>query len=130
MAKAKQPKPGQVGFEESDFDGFDSGSGDPPGEQFSGSIAATEPEAEDPISLLDAEMPSTFAELSIPLGSIAAGGNRDSIHLDVMLTREQSDALRRALVGLKIAEETCSSLSGKRLVSTRQDVVRWILEQI
>lgn len=65
----------------------------------------------------------------VPIGDVPLASNDRPLHIDIRLTRDQSNALRRMLIGLRISAETCHSPTGKRLVNTNQDVVRWLLEQ-
>jgi len=70
-------------------------------------------------------------EVAIPCGELVPGANARPLHIDVMLTREQSVNLRKILHGLRANKETCVSMVGRRrLVDSNQDVIRWLLEAV
>lgn len=69
------------------------------------------------------------SSLTVPIGVMRPGANERPIHVDVRLTRSQSNSLRELLIGLQAVKETCYSRTGKRrLVDSNQDVIRWLLE--
>ena len=67
--------------------------------------------------------------IEIPLGNPKPHSSERLLHVDAQLSRKQSNNLRRMLVGLRDAKETCTTATGStRLVDTNQDVLRWLLD--
>ena len=74
---------------------------------------------------------ANMAELIVPIGELPHGANDRPLRIDIYLTRKQSNGLRRAMRGLRESKETCSTSVGRmRLVDSKEDVVRWLLEQL
>jgi len=67
-------------------------------------------------------------KIEAPIDHPPPDSNSDPIHLDLRLTRAQSAALRKLRLGLKRQRATCHTVTGERLVDSKADAIRWLLE--
>lgn len=77
-----------------------------------------------------AEVDANVGVIEVPLGELDPTANSNPIHIDLQLTRQQSASLRRILKGLQAKDATCQTPRGRRLVDSRHDVIRYLLEQV